>query len=96
MNVEIDVGISDDYAILRFKGGSFYYGYETTKCRTCGEIGGSSCSNEDHSGDGGEWCFVVGDRKDNETVYPASMLGGNEYDVVEKLLYGIAEYMSRK
>ena len=88
---DISIGISDDYAVVQFDSGSFYYGYETAECSVCGERG-EYC--EDHHMDN-EWCFkaVV-----NETVwiYPHSELVGpdNKFDVINNLLVGIGKWMN--
>ena len=87
---DISIGISDDYAVVSFDSGSFYYGYETAMCDVCGQRG-EYCETHDIDN---EWCFkaVV-----NETVwiYPHSELMTNDaFSVVENLLLGIGKWMN--
>jgi hypothetical protein len=88
---DVSVGISDDYAVVSFDSGSFYYGYEVRECSICGGRG-NGCPVHDDSDH--EWCFkaVV-----NETtwIYPHSELMTNEaFNVTENLLAGIGKWMN--
>ena len=85
---------ASDYAGMGFKGGSFYYGYEVTRCLTCNKIGGSSCENEDHHDEGEEWCFQS-EVNGKKLTIPHSQLNAKveQWDVIENLLMGICMFM---
>ncbi len=79
-----NVYTNDDYAGLSANNVSFYFGYEQTVCRKCGE---RNCSDEDHYEDL-EWCFVATFPKARKEIFiKESNLEGR--DMAEKLLHGI-------
>ena len=90
---DVSIGISDDYAILSFDDGTFYYGYEIRECSECGGRG-NGCSR--HPDADHEWCFkaVV-----NETVWTYShseLMTNDAFSVVENLLAGIGKWFNEQ
>ena len=88
---DVRIGISDDYAVLSFDRGSFYYGYEVRECCVCRGRGNGCPIHVDAEH---EWCFkaVI-----NETVWTYShseLMTNNGFDVVENLLAGIGRWFN--
>jgi hypothetical protein len=85
-----DFYYSDDYAGLTFDGGSFYYGYEHSKCLECGKIlqEGSKYCDECEDAES-EWCFEA-KFDGSEITIPFSKLGAKDmFDVLDCLNIGI-------
>ena len=87
---------ASDYAGLSFKNGNFYYGYEHSICKECGETNGPGteyCSN--HEDADRDWCFVAKfDGK--EIVIPFSKLGASDmFNVVECLAMGMGWLLAK-
>lgn len=84
---------ASDYAGLRFKCGSFYYGYEESICRNSkskGDEHGRHCDCDDK-----EWCFLA-KINGEETLIPFSKLGCKDmFDVVDCLNTGIGWVLSK-
>lgn len=89
------VCINDDYAALDFATGSFYYGYEVSQCKACGNLSKhefecDKCGHEEL-----EWCFqaTVADKK---VTFAASELGLKDQFAEgcgHALLIGIGKFM---
>jgi len=89
-----DFYYSDDYAGLSFKDGGFYYGYEHSICKECGQKNkGEYC--ETHENADRDWCFVA-KFNGNEVVIPHSKLGTPDmFDVVSNLNMGIGWILAK-
>ena len=90
-----DFYVASDYAGLRAKNASFYYGYEKTACSVCGQFSdnGSSCTI--HPDADAEWCFVA-NFNDQRIVIPFSKLGAKHRDdTAECLMAGIGWILAR-
>ncbi len=93
-----DFSRSDDYAVLSFNGGSFYYGYEHSMCLECGKRalpGNESC--DEHEDAGRDWCFTASiPGKHEMVVIPFSKLGTSDmFDVVNNLNIGIGWILAK-
>ena len=86
---------ASDYAGITFDDGSFYYGYEYSKCSECGAAG--DCC-EDHDADS-IWYFRAeihdGD-KSQVTLIPHTDLLDDKFNVVSGLLAGIGRWMNHR
>ena len=89
-----DFYYSDDYAGLTFTGGGFYYGYEHSICKECGNKNNGEYCDEHEDADR-DWCFVA-NINDTEIVIPYSQLGCRDmFDVVGCLNKGIGIILSK-
>ena len=83
--------MNDDYWCIDFKGGSFYYGYEASRCITCKKQldSGKEYCEENHET---TWCFT-GEMGDFKRIYPAYELNKDGFDIAGCMQAGIERFM---
>ena len=74
-----DFSMSDDYAVMSFKGGSFYYGYEITY------------GNENNK----EWCFEAGFDDKKITIPFSKLGADDMFNCTDCLLIGIGWILAK-
>lgn len=86
---------ASDYAGLRCRNASFYYGYEHSICTECGNKNNreycDTCENADR-----EWCFTAKIPEQELIVIPFSKLKTNDmFDVIDGLNAGIGWILAK-
>jgi len=87
---------ASDYAGLTFNGGGFYYGYEHSICRECGnKNNGEYC--DEHPDADRDWCFTASlPDKSEMIIIPFSKLQTKDmFDVVSNLNMGIGWILAK-
>lgn len=88
--------VNDDYATLHTVNGNFYYGYEESKCMSCGDMipPGEECI---HCVDKEqEWCFKAMIKGMEDIVVPHSKLCVQDpFDCTECLMVGIGWVLTK-
>lgn len=88
------VGISDDYAVLKAKNATFYYGYEQSVCGECGHRNINEYCDI-HPDAESVWCFVA-TIDGMDIVIPNPKLGtSDKFSMEENLLMGIGWILAK-